>query len=145
MENEFDFELTTNFEYAHKGDMRTAQLIRFAAPTSKNMTECAFLKQAFFRALPTDDRGADQQAEKKTEISGDEVIMMLAMSEKVDLAKVLISAKMLFTSGVAMVDGEEKLTSPLADKMSQDDLENAAGKYMANFILASALRKLNQS
>lgn len=145
MKKEITYPLEQTLPYAKAGVLTEGTFVTLSAPTSKNMTECAFLKQAFFRALPkvtpddvSDDSGSD-------EVTGAGVMAIITMSKDVDLAGVLITARELFTSGVALVDGEVKLTKPLLDAMSQDDLEAMTGEYMANFILASALQKLKKS
>lgn len=142
---EIIYTLEQPLPYAKAGVMIEGSFIALMAPTSKNMSECAFLKQAFFRALPKTtaaEQAANAGEADESDITGAGIITIITMSKDVDLAGVLITAKELFTSGVAMVDGEVKLTKPLLDAMSQDDLEAMTGEYMANFILASALRKL---
>lgn len=145
MKDELRYELTQTIKYAHKGDQVEASFVTLNAPSSKNMTECAYLKQAFFRALPKDQGDTESATGKEAEIDADAVMMIIAMSPDVDLAKVMISSKKLLTSGVALVDGEEKLTVPIADQLSNDDLEKMTGEYLANFILASALQRLNKN
>jgi hypothetical protein len=144
MENEVIYELTGPFDYAHKGEQHTASFITLAAPTSRNMKECAQLKQAFFRALPKERPTDTPEKEQDETIDGDAIMILIAMSHDVELASVLCTARELFSSGVGLVDGEEKLTKLLLDKVSQDDLEVMTGKYLANFILASALQKMNE-
>lgn len=144
---EITYELETPVEYARKGEMEKGKFIVLKAPTSKNMAECAFLKQAFFRAIgtiPKQDRG-DVDVDGETDIDGEAVMSIITMSTGVELSAVLLTARELFTSGLALVDGEEKLTKPIMDKMLQDDLESMTGEYLANFILASALRKMKNS
>ena len=135
------YELDTPFDYAHKGEKIEASFIELKAPTSRNMRECAFLKQAFFHSLPDDKGEEDGEKGDPSAVSGSQVISMMYLSHDVDMVPVLGHAKELFTSGVAMVDGEEKLTKPLMDTLSQIDLENMLGDYLINFIVASALRK----
>ena len=139
---EIMYPLEQPLTYAKAGVQVEGSFIALTAPTSKNMTECAFLKQAFFRSLPKTRPEDREEVSEAPEITGAGVITLITMSKDVDLSGVLLTAKELFTSGVALVDGEVKLTKPLLDSMSQDDLEAMTGEYMANFILASALRKL---
>lgn len=141
--SELTYTLTSPFDYAHKGEQVAASWIELKPPTSKNMTQCAALKQAFYRALPDDGEVKDETADKENiEINGDDIMSLIIRSKDVELITVLLHARELFTSGLALVDGEEKLTKPLLDMMSNDDVENMTGEYLANFILASALRKL---
>lgn len=147
-ETEFDFPLTQDFSYSHKGDQVDARFIKLTAPTSRHSKECAALKQAFFRAqnsfvAQARESDAEPSGEK---ITGDDVIMMMAASKDVDLPDVFDVARKLFTSGtIAVVDGEPgcRLTSALVDKMSQEDFEVMLGEYLVNFTLASSLEKMN--
>lgn len=145
MDTQITYELEQPIEYAKGGDLEEAKFITLSAPTSRNMAELAFLKQAFFRALPKDGAvEAEQEGDGEAKLTGDAVMTLITMSD-VDLSSVLATGRELLTSGVALVGGEQKLTKPLADNLSMDDLGNMIGEYMANFILASALRRLKAS
>ncbi len=144
IKTEFDFELTKKFKYSYKGDYVDASFITLKAPCSKDIKNCAPLKQAFYQALR--QQASTQESREETEnaeIDGDAIMMLMNMSNDVDMGKVLLHAKELFSSGVAVVEGETKLTKPLIDLMSIDDFESMTGSYLSNFILASALSKLN--
>jgi len=140
--SEIDYHLTTPVSYSHGGEKAEAQFIRLTAPTSRHSRECAALKQAFFRSCPQ-DREANPDAEIG-EVAGHDVIVTIASSRDVSLPDVIDVARKLFTSGVAMVDGEVKLTQHLIDAMSQDDLEGMVGDYMVGFTLASSLEKMRE-
>lgn len=143
MKESIVFELTESFEYANKGDSVKASFIELSAPTSKNMTECSSLKQAFYRALPEGDDDDDKpEKDDSVEIKGSEVIAMILRSKDVELITVLLHARELFKS-VGLVDGEVGLTKPLMDKITPDDFENMVGDYLVNFILASTLQKMS--
>ena len=142
-----DFNLTTPISYAYKGEMQEGGFITLNAPTSKNMKECAELKQAFFRALPK-NQGAVQaeptKDEEDAELTGDAIMGLISMSDNVELSVVLATARELFSSGLAMVEGETKVTKPILDSLTLDDLECMVGEYLAVFILASALKKMKK-
>lgn len=148
-ENEelFRFTLEKPFKYATKsGDQAEAGWIELSPPTTRNSRECAALKQAFFRAA-----NEQEGDEGKAEVTGDAkgpsaigVITVIAMAKDVDLADTMEVARKLFSSGVAMVEGEVKLTSKLIEFMSQDDFEKMLGEYLVNFTLASALAQATQ-
>lgn len=146
-ETEITFELTTPIQYAKKGELEAGTFINLKAPTSKNMTECAFLKQAFFRAIGSIPKQDREKAEVPDDgdIDGEAIMSLITMSTGVELGSVLLTARELFTSGLAMVEGEVKLTKPIMDEMSQDDLEAMTGEYLANFTLASALQKMKDN
>jgi len=139
-------DLSQPIEYAKGGELEAGTFITMDPPSSRNMTECAALKQAFFRALPKDGTvETDDTDSNSAEITGEAIMTLITMSKDVELGTVLLLAKELLTSGVAKVEGEVKLTKPLFDNLSQDDVELLVGEYMANFILASALQRLKKS
>ncbi len=141
------FILEKPFKYATKsGNQESASWIELHPPTTRNSRECAALKQAFFRAA--NESGADSEDGEATEIDGDArgpqgagIIAIMAMSTKVDLPEIMEVARKLFSSGVAQVDGETKLTTRLIESMAQDDFERMLGEYLVNFTLASALAR----
>ena len=141
---EFDFPLTKKIPYAKDGEQVKGSFIKLTPPSSKQLTQCAFLKQSFIRAVTEQARNnpvAEKEADDGVRIKGQDIIYLLYGSESVDMAKILLSAIELFKSGVATVEGEVKLTKPLLEEMSNDDLEGMLGEYLANFILRSVLSK----
>lgn len=144
LKSEAQFVLTTKTSYSNKGEQVNAEFIELTAPTSKHSKECAALKQSFFRALPQNEEAKDPEA-KDVEITGDEVMVLISMSQVVDLGEVINVGKRLLAGGVAMIDGEVKLTNNVIDNMSQDDVEQMIGFYMINFILASSLARIKSS
>ena len=144
LKTEFDYPLLVPFTYAAKGQEVLASFVKLVAPTSRHSRECAALKQAFFRAIPKGEE-TDVDPETVSTPSGTDIITMIACSQDVDLPDVLDTAARLFTSGTALVDGETKLTKPLLDKMSQEDVEGMAGDYLANFTVASALARQSKN
>lgn len=146
IKEEHEYHLLSKFKYADGGNQHEALLIKLLPPTSRNSRECAALKQAFFRAVDRGDAAAGGESGDSDlgDISGQDVIMTMAMSKNVDLPDVMDVAIKLFTSGVALVDGETKLTKHLVGDMSQDDLEGMLGEYLVNFTLASSLAQMKE-
>jgi len=147
MQEEITFNLTEPFNYAEKGEQVEAKFITLKAPTSRNMSHIAFLKQAFYRALPKNQEVKNQDDVKKDdEITGEDIMTILSASMDVELSSVLVTAKELFASkDIALVDGETKVTKPILDDMGPDDFFAMTGEYLANFILASVLQKMNNA
>lgn len=133
---QYTYELKHPFEYAHKGNVYSASFVELKAPSTSTPSRAA-LKQCFYRALPkTSNESATDKEDKP--ITGSEIVTLIAMSEKVKLDSFIEHGRILLSSGVALVEGSEKLTKPLIDKMHPDELEDMIGAYMVNFILASA-------
>lgn len=145
MDNTIRYELTKPLEYALKGDLQTASFIELRAPTSRNMTECAALKQAFCRALPDTENATDSDREGKevSEITGQDIMGLILRSKDVELITVLLHARKLF-SNVGFIDGEVRLNNLLMDDIDPDDFENMVGEYLARFTLASMLQRMNK-
>lgn len=144
-----EHELKSKIEYATKeGGIEQAQILVLHPPTSKQLKYCCDLKQAFFRAMPQDSSGNDQKEiddADEIELDADQIMMLLAASNDVNLASVLVTASELLTSpGMCFVDGEVKLTKPLLNQLDIDELEEVVGKYLVNFTLASALKKMKE-
>lgn len=140
---EFDFPLTKPVPYAAAGSEEIGTFIKLSAPSSKQLTHCAHLKQAFVRAVTEQVKNNPdaQEGGSDKKIKGEDIIYLLYGSESADMGKILLSAIELFASGVAQIEGEVKLTKPIIGAMSNDDLEGMLGEYMANFILRSVLNK----
>ncbi len=145
---EYNYDLKARFDYAYKGDVVQANFIMLKAPSVKTPHR-ADLKQCFYRAIDNVNAGTDKPpvdtAEKQEAPSGSDIIQLIAMSKDVELSAFLEFGKVLLSSGVALVDGEIKLTKPLIDMMNPDELEDMLGGYVSNFILASAFRKLDDN
>ena len=85
--------------------------------------------------VPEGSKGDGGEAD---EITGHQV-MQLLYGWSDDLRPVQHEVRQMFKSGVAMVEGVEKLTSPLQDKLSVDDFDGLMGAYIANFIAPSLM------
>ena len=142
-----NYTLKTPFPYAKSGDMVDATFLSISAPTSRHARACSTLKQVFARAgqaiadTISDEAAAEAEANDHTPTGG-EVLMMLATSKVVDYADVIEVGRGLLVgeagvTGLALVDGEEKLTNGLVDDMDLDDLEGAVGAFLAGFTVPS--------
>ncbi len=141
---EHDFYLLVPLSYSSGSSQHDATFIRLFAPSSKVSRECSALKQAFLRAVPKEvsASAAPTPENSADDLTGSDVIQILALSTVVDLPDVLeVGRRLLVAPGISKVEGEVKLTSTLLERMSQEDFENMLGEYMVNFTLASTLSK----
>lgn len=144
MLSEFNFELSTPVKYDKSGEKIDGTFITLFAPSYKQMDKCVPLKQAFYRAMSDISDGGEEQSEstESTEELKPSSLIAIMYQSSVDMVKILIHGVELFNSpDIAKIDGDVKLTKPIIESMSQDDLELMLGSYMVNFILASALSK----
>lgn len=139
--SEVIYELKESFKYAKGGEQEDASFISLTAPTFKQIDKVAPIKQAFMSAITglQDNVSPETEAPKDdSEITGSQCIQLM-YSWAGDLTKVFLHAEQLFKSGVALVDGETKLTTPLMEKMQVSDFEGLVGAYIANFIAPSLM------
>lgn len=148
--NDLNVKLSTPFEYDSKGEVVDATFVSITSPTAKHIHLTATLKQAFQVAAMKihDSKGDDEKEEKEdkddSKISpSDAMALIYAGGDAIDIKVVMASGRELLTSGLVLVEGEEKLTKPLCDKLSQDDFEEIIGTFLVNFIVASLLKKTN--
>lgn len=140
--SEVTYSLKTPFEYSSKGEQIQASFISLTAPSYKQLENAAPIKSAFMQAvlnIADSDVGDTEVSGEKPEIDSNQVMQVLYSSPDVNMPSVLVSAAALFKSGVALVDGQEKMTQPLIDKMQLDDFEGLVGAYIANFIMPSLM------
>ncbi len=139
---EYDFYLHVPLSYSSSGTQYDGSFIRLFAPSSKVSRECSALKQAFLRAIPKEmSAGAPPASETSADdLTGSDVIQILALSTVVDLPDVLeVGRRLLLAPGIAKIEGETKFTNALMERLGQEDFENMLGEYMVNFTLASTL------
>lgn len=143
----FNYELKHPFQYAAGKEQATASFITLKSPTYSVLKYIVPIKQALSAAVlsiqektiieesqasATGNDGDDDDA-----IDGVSVMQMLYMWDG-DLSKVFVNSQELFRSpGIAMVDGETKLTMPLIEKIDPVDFEAMVGGYIANFLAQS--------
>lgn len=139
--------LESPFEYAFKGETRKAGFISLHAPTMKQHSYAASLKQSIMRSVQSNEgveklasnesKLVEEEGDKKDgEITSQVVLSLIFNSKGVDVNVIFEQTKELFKHGGALIDGEEKLTTLLINKMSVDDFQNLTGEYIANFTLA---------
>lgn len=143
LENEHVYTIQVPMNYGTKsGGSEQATFITLLPPSSRNAKECAFLQQAFFRAVDREMKGGDSEGDI-SKVTGADVIQTIAMSRDVTLGDVYATAETLFTKGkVALVEGEVSLTKPIYDRLSMEDVEGLLGDYLVFFILASSLQRM---
>ena len=131
--------LETPIAYHHNGGEAEGTFVSLQPPTSRNLVECAMLKQAMYQAAVSIGKGqeaGDAPPEEEQSLSGKELMQMLYIAESVDISTILLTGKDLLKTA-ALLEGEQKMTVPLLDKLSLSDLENLIGEYIAAFIFAS--------
>lgn len=141
----FVFELPEPLEYSTGGNVTDGTQITFYAPKPNQRKKTAQLKQAFFRALPKEGGGSNQdQKGDEFSIEGNEVLFVVAQSDS-DYGQFIETGRSLICDKLGKVDDVEFFTTVMADKLDLDTLESMIGEYVANFILRSALQSLMKS
>ena len=145
MNKETRYELKNPIKYMAGGQgEREGSFITIRAPAFKHMESFVPVKQAFTNAVfkfqdsaETDDSNRNDDNEK-TEIDPTEA-MTLLYNYPDDLSEIFKHARKLLSSGVAMIEGETKLTQSLIDDMALEDAEGLIGSYIVNFIMPSLI------
>jgi len=106
--------------------------------SNKQRKHVSKLKQGFFRAIEA-LRGTEQAkgSDDKKDITGQEVLGLLLMSDAVEFDSFLETFMMVVTTGGALIDGEEPMTAVTWERLSYDDAERMLGEYIAGFMLSS--------
>lgn len=146
MKTDVIYQLKTPLNYHSRGEEVEASFITLFAPSYKHMDKTVPLKQAFYRAAAAIEGETVEQESTDTDtpdndagLTPDIAVAMLYQSNE-DMVKIFLYAAELFKApGIAKVEGSEKMTGAIIEKLSQDDLENMLGTYLVNFILASVL------
>lgn len=143
-EKEIKIELKTNLPYAYKGEKLEGTFITLIAPAYKQFEYCVPLKQMVFRVMAkmadSSDGDTNDETDSESALKGRDLISMMYQSDE-DMIKFLLYGERLLLSGIAQVEGCEKLTTPLRKSMDSEDFENVLGEYIVNFILASVLSR----
>lgn len=145
---------SSKLRYAHAGEMVDADLIELRAPSAKHADECAFLYEAVRGAFDAQRKSlsdeeieeaqaqaAEIQAEGKGLGDMDPHAMMIVLADSPKpLADIIQNVRQLCTHkalGLAYVDGEERVTTPLWESLSWVDVQGVVGTFCARFIAAS--------
>lgn len=148
--SQFDFELTTPLKYHKDGDSAEARILVLKAPAKKHRKQSIRIKQGFFQAMQyhqannSSSEKAVEEAKKKIEagdetITGQEIMMMLYMSD-VDIERFDEAFdKLLLSPGICMVDDAVQLTGPILDELSEEDTDRLLGEYLENFFVGSMM------
>lgn len=149
--------LTSPVEYGGKdGNLHHASFITLVAPSSAAFRVASRIKQQMMRAIMAEQRkraadplraaapaepepqpGQEKAPAKEPErATGADMIQMLAQSDA-DLGELGdLVRELILSHGIALLDGEVRLTPILLDRLSLADYESVVGEYLATFPLA---------
>ncbi len=137
------YELKESFQYATAGSQENAQFIELISPHRKSLQYYHPVKSAFMQAVHflNDDASDDEKSEPPKEtpdsVDSEGVMSLMYACPDVDMNKVFLNVYELLKSGGGRLDGQEKITEPILDKLSSVDLEGVVGAYIATFIVPS--------
>lgn len=149
-EKVLELESPITYQDTQKGDCE-ATFISMKAPSVSHLAYIAPIRQAFSTALvhvqqqnlKVDENEKDDEDEDQ-EMSPASVMMMIE-SSPVKMEKVIDDfKKLILKTKLFQLDGEQKFTEGLLEKLSVDDFYNLMGTYLVNFIIASLLKKMNK-
>jgi hypothetical protein len=149
--SEIEFCLTSPIKYAGDGGQIDGFKLILKAPSGKNISHRALLKQQLMIAFQwmesqkpkasTAEASPAKPDAKLTEDDikdvGDALALAIYAAPGVDINRVLGEFSQLLIEGTCSVEGEKDLTRSLFEKISLDDIDAMLGQYLANFIMPS--------
>jgi hypothetical protein len=145
LKSEIVVQLSKPIKYSVEGGFEEANQLILKAPSSNRRRQCNELRQGFMKGITG---MADKSGKVETtpdasdkETTPDEIVMTLMMAD-IDFAKYVETFREIIINGACDVVEGVKLTGPLFDALSLEDQDALLGEYLANFLLASQLRKL---
>lgn len=148
MDSETRVILSTPIQYGGAdGKMRDGTFVTLRAPSSSAFKVAAKIKQQMMRAIMAERRKLGPEASvpepadsapaaEPERAAGPDMLAMLAQSDA-DLAELgELVRELILSHGIALVDGEVKMTALLVDRLSLRDFEAIVGEYLATFPLA---------
>jgi len=140
-----EYKLLKPITFQKDGVNVDAGIIFLKAPSRKHSKSTRFLKQTFFRAIKAMGNQDDQKKSSSSDgdIKGDDVVMMLMMSD-IDISECLEALKVILTTGGAEIDNELDLPAGSYDQLTESDEERLLGEYLANFLLSFWMSQLTQ-
>lgn len=130
-----------------QGQQQDGTFVQITAPSNKVGLHCASLDQKFQQAVMElqqaqaeknkDALPATKQEEKSEEVSGDEILSVLMISQ-INMPEYMAEFERIILSGQScLINGEIKMTKTLWEDVSYRDAKKILGEYMANFIIVS--------
>lgn len=150
--SEVKYDFLNEFELASKGNIEKASFLILKPPTMQHHPLAAPLKQSISRIVSasveeaqskattteprkTDDETDEVEDEAEDEITSQMVLNSIYTSKNVHANTVWEQAKKLLVNDTAFINGKQKLSTSLINKMSIKDFEGIVGLYIASFIL----------
>lgn len=152
MSEQINVPLRNPVEYDFKGEKVQASFVTIDPPTTKHIHLTSVLKQAFqvsAMKISRDRKENGAIAEEKEsgveeKLSPSDIISMIySGGDSINIKKVMLTGVDLLTSGIVLIEGEQKLTRPICESLCQDDYEEILGTILINFIIASLLDTKN--
>lgn len=146
-EKSFTHNVVVPFKYHKKGETVECSTITVNAPNNKVLPYTATLEQEHARATIKlaemfGDKERTEQANVKLSVDEEANQIMLILGSGADLQKCYEAFRNILLSGnteypTCLVDGVEKMTQFIYEKMSPQDTKILLGKYLSNFLVSA--------
>lgn len=148
MSEQITIQLKNAVEYDFKGEKVEASFVTISSPSTKHIHLTSVLKQAFQvsamkisaerkeKGIVSEEKDSDEESS----LSASDIISMIySGGDSINIKEVMLTGIELVTSGLVLIEGEQKMTKPICEKLSQEDYEEILGTILVNFIVASLL------
>ena len=129
------YDLLKGFEYASAGQNTTAEFIEVDSPNNLVSDDVLFLDTQFYKVMNSASDNSETTKDSKSDdkIETKQFYMGLASTDGVNMSKCFDSLKRIL-SKTAKVDGRERFTNLIFDKMDINDTKMLLGWYIENFL-----------
>ena len=142
-------ELSTPALYHNGGQIAEGFEVILKAPSNLVRRQTAQLKQGFFRAVSSIQKGGETVDDTPSDgdIKGSQVLAIIMMSnvDYFEYTEIFLS---LLLQGVASISENgipvQKVTKPILDSFSEEDIEKLMEVYFDSFLLSSWMKVLSQ-
>lgn len=148
MSEQITLQLKNPVEYDFKGEKVEATFVSILSPSTKHIHLTSILKQAFQASAINMSRQRkesgiiveEKESDNDESLTASDVISMIYSGGKeINIKEFMLTGIELVTCGLVLIEGEQKLTKPICEKLSQEDYEEILGTILVNFIIASLL------
>lgn len=142
--SKIDFTLQTPITFHKQGVEDKTYNVILVAPSNRNRIETGKIKQMFLRAIADMQGkfqgGADAKSGGDSEITGQQALSLILMSDKVDYAELQDAFFKLAINGCVKLTESINMTKDQFDSILESDAEGMIAAYIESFLLPSLMK-----
>jgi len=141
------FKLSSPIKLSVDGKFEKQYELYLYSPSNKDRKLTRKLRQQFMHVIADmQNKFADSEGSGKEsgEMDGNALIQAIYLSDN-EINNFIDTFKTLATNGAVKFINDTNINSISYDEISEEDEEKILGEYLANFILTSLMKQLNES